>query len=68
METFDTNKDKLIEVEEIVNSERDVWKSFGRIIDQGSGSERLVFYFVIIYIEAVNYDFLLYISLCCNFY
>jgi len=36
VETFDTNNDKLIEVEEIINSKRDEWKSFARSLD-GSG-------------------------------
>ena len=33
VETFDTNNDKLIEVEEIINSKRDEWKSFARSLD-----------------------------------
>ena len=35
MKTFDTNNDKLIEVEEIINSKRDEWKSFARSLDDG---------------------------------
>jgi len=35
VKTFDTNNDKLIEVEEIINSKRDEWKSFARSLDDG---------------------------------